>query len=262
MSALWLEVLAVHVAQRDHLDAAGLEGGLDVHHAVPAAADQAELELAVGIGGPEHRRERGECRRAHGGGVQELASRDSVHGRSVANRTGRDKLKNTSRAARAFRQKRKGGTQLMRLILTPLRDKKPTDKEQSVNWNPAMLKTNIHHPVRFQSGPRCSSRPCHPRRVPPTRFRRARWPATCSSPTRKFPKPTTPGSPCMSPPGLCWSSIRGNVFKPACSAPGCSPSMKLRLRSNSIPTSRAAWAGGGTRGLPRRRRSSSWAAWR
>ena len=34
-----LEVLAIHVAERDQLDAPGLKRGLGVHHAVPAAAD-------------------------------------------------------------------------------------------------------------------------------------------------------------------------------------------------------------------------------
>jgi hypothetical protein len=92
------QVCAVHVAQRDHFHAANLECGLDIHHAVPTAADQAKLERALRGGGAQHRRERGECRRAHGGKVQELAARDGVHERSVASRTGRDKLKNTTRA--------------------------------------------------------------------------------------------------------------------------------------------------------------------
>ena len=142
-----------------------------------------------------------------------------------------------------------------------LHDKKPTDKQKSSARIPP-CQNKRSPPCSPPVWPSCSSRPRHPRRVGPTRFRKAKWPATSSSPTREFPKPTTPGSPCMSPPGLCWTSIRGNAFKPACSAPGCSPGKNLRLRSNSIPTSRAAWAGGGTRSMPRRRRSSSWAAWR
>ena len=38
------EMFAIDIAQGDDFDAAGLERGLDIDHAVPAAADEAELE--------------------------------------------------------------------------------------------------------------------------------------------------------------------------------------------------------------------------
>ena len=84
-------MLAVDIAKRDDLGAAGLEGGLDVDHAPPAAADETEFDRARG-GGRGYGRARGlgqsgrgfclggfgaegaEGSRAEGGAAEELAA--------------------------------------------------------------------------------------------------------------------------------------------------------------------------------------------
>ena len=90
------EVLAVDIAKCADLGAAGLEGGLDVDHAPPAAADETEFDRARG-GGRGYGRggglgqsgrgfclggfgaEGGESSRAEGGGTEELAAVEGFH---------------------------------------------------------------------------------------------------------------------------------------------------------------------------------------
>jgi len=90
------EVLAVDIAERDDLGAAGLKGGLDVDHAPPAAADEAEFDRARG-GGRGYGRGRGlgqsgrgfclggfgaeggEGSRAEGGAAEKLAAIEGFH---------------------------------------------------------------------------------------------------------------------------------------------------------------------------------------
>jgi hypothetical protein len=70
-------MLAIDIVERHDLNAANLEGGFDIHHAVPAAANQAKLELAtiasdIRCGTPE----RGQSERGGGSGSNELSSID------------------------------------------------------------------------------------------------------------------------------------------------------------------------------------------
>ena len=73
------EVFAVHVAQRDHLHAANLERSFDIHHAIPTAADEPELEFAVGIGCSQDGGKLAQRQGADGRGLEKLASGRCVH---------------------------------------------------------------------------------------------------------------------------------------------------------------------------------------
>ena len=72
------EMVAIDIAQGDDLDAAGLEGGLDIDHAVPAAADEAELDggrsRAVG-----RTKKTGHCRGTRHGRTKKLPAIKRFH---------------------------------------------------------------------------------------------------------------------------------------------------------------------------------------
>ena len=73
-------MFAIDITEREHLDAPNLEGGLDIDHAIPTTADQAEFEL-LGFGNCFCRvsDEGAEREAAGGGGADELTTIDLFH---------------------------------------------------------------------------------------------------------------------------------------------------------------------------------------
>jgi hypothetical protein len=73
------EVFAVHVAQRDHLHAANLERSFYIHHAIPTAADEAELEFAGRLGSAQDGGKLAQRQSADGRGLEKMASARCLH---------------------------------------------------------------------------------------------------------------------------------------------------------------------------------------
>jgi hypothetical protein len=73
------EVFAVHVAQRDHLHAANLERSFYIHHAIPTAADEAELEFAGRLGSAQDGGKLARRQSADGRGLEKMASARCLH---------------------------------------------------------------------------------------------------------------------------------------------------------------------------------------
>ena len=103
----FFEMRAVHIAEREHLDPAGFERGVDVDHAIPTAADEAEFHFAPGArrrfrdgGGATGSRGVGTPRMelGKGGGTggdrtEELAAVERLHGAECPRRAERRKAK-------------------------------------------------------------------------------------------------------------------------------------------------------------------------
>ena len=79
-----LQMIAVHIADGDKFDSASLERGPGVEHPPPTAADEAEFDLGLGIGGWQRSGHLAQDDGSGSGAPQEMTAGNGIHAIGVA----------------------------------------------------------------------------------------------------------------------------------------------------------------------------------